>query len=304
MQETHCLRCGFVFFADPTQTLCPHCGRNFHTPLRRAWSVGSPFIWLSGCYLLTIWPIFRDERTSATDWESVLVTGVLLAVALAFLFYMRKQSSSQQTFTALNPRVKEVYDAASKLAPVSPARPETPAQLQPLISLSRPRTIYFPLRAKVGVTVFAIFYVGAVATAWKRYMPPTGRHIALTYNLFGFVFLALGLRAAIGLLHREFSAQTLLRDGEVTIGYVIDAVRRVGGGANVSYQFWTRLGERFEHQGPLVSRESIYSNKELVPVFYMPENPAKSVALCCVRSRVRVREGKELLQPKSSPVRH
>ena len=78
-------------------------------------------------------------------------------------------------------------------------------------------------------------------------------------------------------LWREWLAREVLRDGEFTIGYWGDE----------SYQFWTRSGERFEHKGAIASRGKCLTSRGLVPVFYLSDNPAKSVALCCVWSRIR-----------------
>lgn len=196
-----------------------------------------------------------------------------------------------------------MYDAASKLAPVSPARPETPAQWKPLISLPRPRKVYLPFGARIWAIVTAFFFAGAIHKVRDRLLHLTSHYNAIAHDLFPAAFLALGAWGGIGFLRREFLARSLLRDGEVTVGFVTGLVRRAVEGSNVSYQFWTRTGERFEHEGHFVSNKPVYSKKELVPVFYMPENPAKSVALCCVSSRAKLPKGKDLLQTKSLPLR-
>ena len=73
------------------------------------------------------------------------------------------------------------------------------------------------------------------------------------------------------------------------IGSIADQNSKSHGPTTVVYRFWTRTGECFEHCGTVVSERKAYSERGLVPVFYAPEDPSKSFALCCTMSRLRIR---------------
>lgn len=90
------------------------------------------------------------------------------------------------------------------------------------------------------------------------------------------------------------SDQRIVRDGVLTPGVLTGwfdnssytGVRRTN--IRIRYQFWTESGQKFEGSGTLmsgISFDSLTFNQEPLKVFYLPENPSKSVALCCTRSR-------------------
>ncbi len=91
-------------------------------------------------------------------------------------------------------------------------------------------------------------------------------------------------------IYREFQNRQLLRDGEATIGTIVDWIAGRRSSAVAVYQFWTRGGERFEHRSQVRSDKDEYSAPGPVPVFYLPEDPTKSLALCCTALRVRMPE--------------
>jgi hypothetical protein len=101
---------------------------------------------------------------------------------------------------------------------------------------------------------------------------------------------------------RGLLARSLLRDGEVTTGIIID--RHSGHNRiRLDCQYGTRMGQKFENRGEVVSERKLYQEKGLVPVFYRPEDPTKSIALCCTVSRVRTpgEESFSACQPSRIP---
>jgi hypothetical protein len=76
----------------------------------------------------------------------------------------------------------------------------------------------------------------------------------------------------------ELKSRKLLRDGEVTMGYW----------NNGGYQFWTQSGQSFRRLARVVSSDDAIFGIGIVPVFYLPHDPARSAALCSVYSRIRV----------------
>lgn len=95
------------------------------------------------------------------------------------------------------------------------------------------------------------------------------------------LFLVVLTIAILVSLRREFAARTILRDGEVTIGYWNEGF----------YQYWTRSGERFGRTAGIAAPEDALTDSGLVPVFYLPHDPAQRVALCSVYARVRIPAG-------------
>lgn len=101
---------------------------------------------------------------------------------------------------------------------------------------------------------------------------------AIWLHLLYMVITAIMMVVALG---RELAAWTILRDGEVTIGYWNEG----------AYQYWTRGGERFRRVASMAAPEDALTDAGLVPVFYLPHDPVQSIALCSVYARVRIPAG-------------
>jgi hypothetical protein len=71
------------------------------------------------------------------------------------------------------------------------------------------------------------------------------------------------------------------------MGSLVDVLGRKGVAIAV-YQFWTRNGELFQHRSRFMRGDGDFSAPGVVPVFYLPQNPGKSLALCSTELRVRV----------------
>lgn len=115
-------------------------------------------------------------------------------------------------------------------------------------------------------------------------------------SLASLIYPAVILGVILYAVQRSRSDERILRDGVLTPGvltgwYDKSSYTRTGYHANIRirYQFWTESGQKFEGSGTLISGTSLDSlsiNQEPFKVFYLPQNPSKSVALCCTSSRV------------------
>jgi hypothetical protein len=169
--------------------------------------------------------------------------------------------------------------------------PEVPKEWKSLISLPRPREVYRPfwdtIRVFAGAAI-ALVSITLAVSAIRRHPTPLAKWV---YSYFGSFAIAAFAVAALPLmirgLLRELSNQSLLRDGEVTMGVITDWASGIEGKTAV-YQFWTLTGERFQHEAPLYSDKEPYTDAGVVPVFYLPQDPTGSVALCCTKLRVRI----------------
>jgi len=301
MQEIRCLHCGAVFFASSSGALCPYCGRIAQPPARKFWSSISRYVAVAISIVIAV--LF--EHPGLIDRQSITFIVVLGGCGLAWAFWQEsghKQRSRE--FSSLNLAGKGIRDSAAGSVPTTPSPPQVPPEWRSLAALARPREVYLPTSAKMSFIGTALLVAaGLVFLVYAgRHYPPfkTGR-TSSTYRTIFLVGLILPIWGLFERVRQELSGRALLRDGEVTIGYIADWIAKGHYGAKVTYQFWTTTGKRFEHERPVVSDKDVFSEKALVPIFYMPEDPTKSTALCCVNSRVRIPGEKFMHAAKTVP---
>jgi hypothetical protein len=280
MPETICPQCGAVATTNGDFRICPHCGHDFSKtfpkiPLVSVYWLPPGLIFVAGSAPL-LSAFFQVE------WKYWVIAGFVLALGLGWVFVARKFRREYYDPTAsLNVYAKERNGRRDEIAPVRARMPETPRIWKPLVSVPRPREVYLPSGAKfaflfgafsvfllgVGLLWASVHHRGAFAHGvnWSRGWAP----------LFNFLGVALG---SLFMAWREATSRKLLRDGEVTIGYWNEG----------AYEFWTQSGQRFRHDSSLVPSSDAITDVGLVPVFYVPHDPTKSVALCSVYSRVRI----------------
>jgi len=264
-------------------SVCPHCRRNRPSTLERAWSTGSHYLWLIlSITLVTGLELFQQRKSE--------IGFAIIWAAFAIGWALAKDWGHRRD-----------------LLPAINVPPTTPREFQSLLTLMRPRDVCLPFRAKMGVIAEAAL-LSALAIAFylsplKRYFPFAGRYIFHGYDLIPMAFLVLCVGARVPSVRQELLARDLLSDGNITMGVITDWHSSHQGAIKISYQFWTATGECFKHRGTVVSDKKSFAEGSAVPVFYLLEDPAKSVALCCARSRVRVPEGRDLLQTKGSLLR-
>ncbi len=110
------------------------------------------------------------------------------------------------------------------------------------------------------------------------------------------IYPAVILGIIVYAVQRSRGDERILRDGVLTPGvltgwYDKSSYTRTGYHSHIRirYQFWMESGQKFEGSGTLTSGTSVDSlsiNQEPLKVYYLPQNPSKSVALCCTTSRV------------------
>ena len=289
MEEVVCPRCGAVFFLSAGTPLCPHCSLNVASRWKRivvqarrnAWQV------ILGLFIgLGMWPADFGRRTL---W-AVLGLGLLVWLWSIFAESVAGNLHSHLTTLNLGGQHERTEKPKSEYVPTAPAPPRVPAEWQPLLELPRPRDVYMTIRAKlatVGGMAALIASVGfAGYVSWRHHRGAWLRWIQHADWVTG-LFLAAWVYYGIHAVRYELPARALLRDGEVTIGIITQLKSSGHGSGTVAYRFWTRTGQRFEHRRSFVSGGSVFAQGGLVPVFYLPEDPTKSVALCCAISRVR-----------------
>jgi hypothetical protein len=286
-REIVCSHCGAVFFSGAEVPVCPHCGRNPQgTPWRRMGALGTENL---GVILWILWFVLVFQPWQA-DWGTVAVTAALAVAAGATIVYFRKSSKgSKGPVTALNLTARPNSFAGPW---TEPKPPSVPGRWSSLMSLPRPREVFWPWRSKLSKIVDVAFmlgtagYIGIVIhgdritfAGWQAVTPKDLRLFAMT---------AMADLAVIAGIYREIENLHFLRDGEVTIGRIVDWIENRRSLRTALYQFWTRSGERFQHRGAIRSDKDEYSDMGPVPVFYFPEDPSRSLALCCTSLRVRI----------------
>lgn len=279
MTETSCPRCGAIFSSTGDLRHCSHCGLDCGTASAKFHITSRRYIRLAlffGVWLAAYLPIFITVK-----WEYWAIASSLLVLALFWSYVSRKTRREFYNPTAPLNIYAPPTDAKSGQSSLPLRHPETPRQWKALISAPRPREVYLPLGSKVEL-LFAVLvglgggslWLGAVThrAIFGRAMHWHG------YDWLPLFYLAFGIITCLALIRKELAARTLLRDGEVTIGFWNDG----------TYRFWTKSGECFQRAASIGSCDGAITDAGLVPVFYLPQDPTRSVALCSLVSRIRV----------------
>lgn len=269
-------------------SVCGHCGRN---PLGFAWKQS---ILLASNYVgVTLWLLVVASRflPEKSDWEQNAVFCALLAAAgLSLLYFRRSQKLGKKDLSGLNLSAYSVPPGAEEASWNLTKPPEVHGEWTGLMQTARPRNVFWPFWSIVEKVIPATLILGSIClifyfarsnhwtfSEWRmHWLKDPATFLCV---IAGDIFLFLGLL-------REFSNRQILRDGEVTIGYLIDAVAP-GSVGPIAHEFWTRTGERFQHRAVLLN-EVGFSVPGVVPVFYIPENPSRSVSLCSTEWRLRI----------------
>ena len=217
------------------------------------------------------------------DWKYWACAALLLVLGLVWAYLSQKtRVEFHDSALALNVYTPKTDGAG--LAPSTLRAPETPRQWKALAALPPPRQVHWPSSAKLSLLllVIACFSIGESLLRFAH------NHQSLFHAIYSrpaivlqLLYLVVSMIAILVSLKRELGARTILRDGDVTIGYWNDG----------AYQFWTRSGQRFGRAASIVEPDDALTDVGLVPVFYLPENPTRSIALCSVYSRVRIPAG-------------
>src|SRR5712675_407438 len=269
--EAACWHCGAIFVPDTSAGLCPHCGHNVRTPFARLRAADTNLVALILFLAFSVFVI-----------RSVLLSMIATAQAWS-MFTQKAEIGLHKPSVALNLETKK-----SKSIPVPLSRPAMPSDWRAIALLSRPRNVFMSSGAKTElVLTVSIFALGLAAV-----FPHASRNefLTLVHNpkdgVFGLLWLTFWVYFGISGILEYFIGREILRDGELTTGVLTDW-REGRGGISVSYQFWTDSGQRFERHGRVHSKEELSNEKDPLKVFYLPQDPSKSLALCCTSWRLR-----------------
>jgi hypothetical protein len=290
MREIVCSNCGAVFFGAADVAVCPHCGQN---PQKTPWKKLRALA--SNNFGIVLWVVcmfisFRPERN---DWEQDAVFFALAMGAAATVVYVRRaQAGGKGSIAALNLNRRQMPTDSPGSLWTPPPPPHVPDKWSHLMSAPRPRDVFWPFWSQVSAAAEVAFifasagYVAYLFRGHPSSFSDWGREGPR--NLFVFAVTVISDLFVLARLYREIGNRHLMRDGEVTLGSMVDRIQRKRATPIAIYQFWTRTGERFEHRGPVRSDKDEYAAPGVVPVFYLPEDPSESLALCSTKLRVRL----------------
>jgi hypothetical protein len=276
MREIACPRCGAVFVSQGSSQPCTHCGTEVLVRVAMFRSFFQRFSWRILQYSLVV--AYAVITLGIRDWRIFAAASLILMGGLLWAFFLRDgRGGLLDPIAALNLGRRELKNSDHVAPQFGP--PEMPRRWQSLVSLPAPRNVYLGNKTKVAFSLLWLVILANDGFVLQKLSARGTKHIGSFMLSLVVIYAILPFWITITSLWREWSAREVLRDGRITIGYWGDE----------SYQFWTRSGRRFEHKGAIVSpEEDVLTSTGLVPVFYLSDNPAKSVALCCVRSRVRM----------------
>jgi hypothetical protein len=282
MGEVRCRRCGAVFTTHHEGAVCPFCGAEPGLQLGEALSFITRY-WI----IILALPLFLIVASpSRQAWTWVAFISIIGALGLAWFFFgraRRKEKDEQPISLGLEPPPATGRSDPWSV-PLSP--PKVPDRWRALAASRPPRGVYLPNKVWISFLVesFAVLSAlyGYYTAANKRHIPFLG-FLSFYENPGADVFLFPYLLSWVVRIRSIFTTREIMRDGEVTIAYTTDRHW-----SRATYQFWTKSGERFERKTSVLKRPDLPSDTLLVPVFYMPEDPRKSVALYGTEFRVRL----------------
>jgi hypothetical protein len=282
MAEQNCPRCGSVFTSPVNPPTCPHCGLDCGTVTAKLRIKSPRFVRIA--FLLTWCAVIVPTFFAKLDWRYWAVASLLLALGLAWAYFLQKtRVEYQDSALALDACTTKIDPAPPPSLSWRP--PEAPRQWKTLIALPTPREVYWPSDAKLDLLLLLIVWALSGETLARfalNHHPAFGHAISSSYaEWLLLLYLIIATITAIVPVRREFAARMILRDGDVAIGYWNEG----------AYQFWTRAGERFRRVAGITAPEDALTDSGLVPVFYLPEDPVQSIALCSVYARVRIPAG-------------
>ena len=282
MRENVCPRCTAVAPPAGDFRICPNCGYDGVKPFSTV-SLAT-FHYIPAVLILVAGVAPLISAFFDVELKYWAIAAVVLVVGAAWTSVARRfRCEYDDPTAALNVYARKESDGQGReeMRPTSLRIPETPRIWKPLMATSRPRQVYLPFAAKFSLWLgvpFVCAVSGGLVWASSHHYGAFAHRMnwqrgwATLLNL-----VAVGL-GTFFMIWREASSRKLLREGEATIGYWNE-----GG-----YQFWTQSGQRFRRASSIVQSSDAKIGIGLVPVFYSPNNPANSVALCSVYSRIRI----------------
>ena len=276
MPRPRCPRCGAPSEGGFFRTKCEYCGARLgrSTPLWRAvWKAIVPFVLFIGFAAVAI----RGNFFNAP--YMVIVEIIYCAVAIVVVFVLQNFSVPEHA-----PRILDFLKTdAPASAPVqyrAPDKPsfDTPRSWGSILAAARPRSLRWTLSGKIGFAIIPVWLGLGVWVLISAASNPrrTDRLWSFTYAGFFSLLLIFGFIKAIRTAGRSWM---LMRDGEVTVGWIAD-VWETGGRhsrVHITVGFRDSVGRLFEQE--FVARrvdESIDQGRPVL-VFYDPLNPERCI---------------------------
>jgi hypothetical protein len=280
MREMHCQRCGAISTIRGDAAICTYCGSQLSAPVGAVISFGRRHFWVF------VWAIvfLLVERPPK---EVLLDFGVLLsifAVGLLWFLVIRAIRKIEKDEVVVEWKVDR-YPTPILVSELRP--PDVPTPWRTLMESRPPRDVYLPAKAQVTF-LFATACVSAVLIGLPLL---AASHHKSIFQLYGSPRAASDLLSLLGgltvwvlQLKALLTTRDILRNGEATVAYTQDQTLN-----HATYRFWTRSGQCFE-RGTAVISKTEFSKLGLCAVFYLPQDPRKSIALCGTEFRVRLAE--------------
>jgi hypothetical protein len=275
VDELTCPRCRAVSVPATSAGLCPHCSYNFRAPMARirlaAAKYGFPVLFVAlGILLLR------------NGFPALVIIGVA-----SFAWACSKLAEKSQTGLHERPVALKLDAGTIHNASVPLSMPTMPGEWQPVALLSRPRDVYLPLAAQARTFLFIIIFFAFGGVALRQSVVLIQNHSFRWYDLPLMFPIATVPFIIAGIMRDLIAAREILRDGELTPAILTDW-RQSRHGIHLKYQFWTISGQKFEGEGKLNSKKELGAKENPLLVFYLPQNPKSSVALCCTPLRLRL----------------
>jgi hypothetical protein len=283
MGQIRCDSCGALFTAQSDGVICPFCG----TETGSKWGLALSALrgmFSSAMGFLFFMAFMRPSGGLLLSLIAVWAIAIIGAMRSA----MRPPSigSRKSEIITLGLGASSAEERQSGSYRLRP--PAVPSEWATLVSTRPPREIYVPHRAWHGLLADAFLTVLPMGTFLARngfQHIPLDQLLRLRADTRTFWLLSY-LTLVAARAWQYASTREIVRDGEVTVAYTSE----ISKGA-IWYQFRTATGDWFERMSPVTSKVGTFEGGELIPVFYIPQDPRKSVALCGTDLRVRLPEG-------------
>ena len=279
--ESTCWRCHAIFNPEATGKRCPNCGSH-----SEAWLAKLRFAVIDFLGPIVLIGIGLEQLRDDPVFSVMFVVG---SFVWAGFIYFQDAGDWVETATPDSVPISKPSMPDSWKRSTSPSHQDSASSQE------------LPMRRAPGLTWAEQLLIAALVCGSIVYFVWRWRQIG-NFNQNGKIsFAPLFYPAVIlGLIgyavHRSRGDERILRDGVLTPGvltgwYDKSSYTRTGYNSyiRIRYQFWTESGQKFEGNGTLIPGtllDNLSINQEPLKVFYLPQNPSKSVALCCTTSRV------------------
>ena len=298
--DVRCLRCGAVSTPETAAGRCPHCSYNLQAPLAKLRLVVGK---LAGPIALFAYGLFIVHSNGPNS--ELFVGGSL---AWAWSVYTQKshrwlhkpitaldlEQQSPQSHPVTTPSFPmrtegpvEITEPKIVKDTVPLSKPAMPDSWRQLAMVPRPRVLSTQASNREAVMVIGIFIAIGLVFARELWNEFTAVPQHPSQGFFELLLPAFFVYFAIDFTREARQEREVFREGELTTGVITNWTDENRGGTSVTYQFWTGAGQRFEGYGTLVAKEDLNIQQEPLKVFYLPQNPAKNVALCCTALRIQ-----------------